>query len=271
MTNKIKALNVTDPTYIEFAGTRILAVAHEGREYVAVKPVCEGIGLAWTAQYERIQRDAVLAEGIRVIRIPSAGGVQETICLPLEMLNGWLFGVDDKRVKETIREKLIFYKQECYRVLHRHFFAEPPVQRHEHVHIHHHHFYFNGVEFLPVNHEGDYWYDAEAIGHALGFNGHTQRECVRNLYQENREAFEGLSKLIRLPRAAGRRHLRMYNREGMEKLAEISRAPYAEAFHEFLKSSDAAGQRSGHTARPTVEDRRREIVERAIGELKALL
>ncbi len=34
------------------------------------------------------------------MQVPTAGGHQETVCLPLEYLNGWLFGIDDRRVKE---------------------------------------------------------------------------------------------------------------------------------------------------------------------------
>lgn len=39
------------------------------------------------------------------------------ICLPLEFLNGFLFGISATRVKEEIRDKLIQYQRECYLVL----------------------------------------------------------------------------------------------------------------------------------------------------------
>jgi hypothetical protein len=32
-------------------------------------------------------------KGIRVIRTPSNGGEQSMLCLPLDMLNGWLLGM----------------------------------------------------------------------------------------------------------------------------------------------------------------------------------
>ncbi len=38
-------------------------------------------------------------------------------CLPLDYLNGWLFGVNANRVKEGIRDNLVRYQRECYRVL----------------------------------------------------------------------------------------------------------------------------------------------------------
>ncbi|OPC86634.1 hypothetical protein BTV54_06205 [Pasteurella multocida subsp. multocida] len=37
--------------------------------------------------------------------------------LPIDYLNGWLFGIDVKRVKPEIRDLLITYKKECYKAL----------------------------------------------------------------------------------------------------------------------------------------------------------
>ena len=39
------------------------------------------------------------------------------LCLPLDFLNGWLFGVNAARVKEEHRDKVIRYQRECYRIL----------------------------------------------------------------------------------------------------------------------------------------------------------
>jgi hypothetical protein len=33
------------------------------------------------------------------------------------MVNGWLFGINANRVKEELRDRLIQYQRECYRVL----------------------------------------------------------------------------------------------------------------------------------------------------------
>jgi hypothetical protein len=74
--------------------------------------------LAWNGQFERIKRDPVLSKaikGVRVTRTP--GGSQAMLCLPLDMLNGWLFGISANRVKDELRERVIRYQEECYRVL----------------------------------------------------------------------------------------------------------------------------------------------------------
>ena len=45
------------------------------------------------------------------------GGRQEMICLPLDYISGFLFGINATRVKEEVRDRLIRYQRECYRVL----------------------------------------------------------------------------------------------------------------------------------------------------------
>ena len=39
------------------------------------------------------------------------------ICLPLDYISGFLFGINATRVKEEVRDRLIRYQRECYRVL----------------------------------------------------------------------------------------------------------------------------------------------------------
>ncbi|HRQ42414.1 MAG TPA: phage antirepressor N-terminal domain-containing protein [Chloroflexota bacterium] len=92
--------------------------------YVPIRPICNYLGLDWSAQYRRVNRDPVLSEviqGVAVTTMPSSdgrgGGVQEMSCLPLKFLPGWLFGVSANRIKEDLREKIIRYQRESYDVL----------------------------------------------------------------------------------------------------------------------------------------------------------
>lgn len=53
----------------------------------------------------------------------SVFGVAEVTCLRMDLVNGWLFGIDSSRIKdEAVREKVIMYQRECHGVLHRHFY-----------------------------------------------------------------------------------------------------------------------------------------------------
>lgn len=113
---------------VDFQGQSIVAIVHEGKPHVALRPIVENIGLDWAAQYSRIKRHPVLNTSVVVMTTQMPGDDQQrnVFCLPLSMLNGWLFGVDVNRVREEIRPKLIRYQTECFEVLAQHFM---PAQR----------------------------------------------------------------------------------------------------------------------------------------------
>ncbi len=112
---------------IPFNGDEITAISDESKKYIVPKQVCENLGIDWSAQRQRINRDTVLSDAMVMIttpqKNPSGSGFidQDTLALPLEFLNGWLFGIDDTRIKEEIRQKVIDYKKQCYVVLYEFF------------------------------------------------------------------------------------------------------------------------------------------------------
>ncbi|MBF7696637.1 ORF6C domain-containing protein [Acinetobacter sp. EC115] len=106
---------------IKFNKQDIPVFFHNNKPYVAMKPICENIGLNWDGQRQRIQRNHILSQGTVMITAPSKSGNQEYSCLPIGYLNGWLFGIDVNRVKPEIKDTLIKYQLECYDVLYNHF------------------------------------------------------------------------------------------------------------------------------------------------------
>lgn len=110
----------TLPQTVIFNNQEVLTIQENNIFYVAMKQICENIGISWRGQQERIERDAVLNSVKRVIRSTGSDGkIYKMLCLPIQFLNGWLFGVDVNRLKdEQAKENLIKYKLECYQVLH---------------------------------------------------------------------------------------------------------------------------------------------------------
>ncbi|WP_209434483.1 phage antirepressor N-terminal domain-containing protein, partial [Gallibacterium genomosp. 1] len=103
---------------IQFHNQSLVTFEQNGTHYTAMKPICENIGLDWTAQAQRLKRDEILNSTMVIITIVAEDGKKrEMLCLPIQYLNGWLFGIDVKRVKPEIRETLITYKRECYQAL----------------------------------------------------------------------------------------------------------------------------------------------------------
>lgn len=108
---------------VNFRGDELYGFKQDDGVFVALKPIVEAMGMAWNAQFERVNRDPVLSKGVRLIRIPfGRGGAQDATCLSLDRMNGWLFGIDSSRIKdEEVRKRVILYQEECCDVLYAHF------------------------------------------------------------------------------------------------------------------------------------------------------
>jgi hypothetical protein len=119
MSDTTPALTPQEERIVAFYDDQIPAARVEGDEiYVPVRQVADALGLAWGSQNNRIQRDEVLARRVRKVLMHGADGkVREMICLPLDLLPGWLFGVTTSKVRPELRDKLTRYREECFRVL----------------------------------------------------------------------------------------------------------------------------------------------------------
>jgi hypothetical protein len=117
-----KALSVIEQREVEFYGDDVTAVRMEdGAVYVPVRPICDLLGVQWSAQSKRIKRDPVLSDASISVSVMDTQGEsaqhRNMTCLPLKYLSGFLFTVSSARVKPELREKVIRYQRECYEVL----------------------------------------------------------------------------------------------------------------------------------------------------------
>ncbi|MCO5092672.1 phage antirepressor N-terminal domain-containing protein [Bosea sp. (in: a-proteobacteria)] len=116
---------------VNFRGDQLYGFENDDGTFVALKPIVESMGMDWSAQYRRAQRDPILSEGIAIMATPfGRGGDQEAVCLKLELVNGWLFTIDTARIKDdAVRERVLLYQRECYTVLHKHFYGRSTADR----------------------------------------------------------------------------------------------------------------------------------------------
>jgi len=113
-----KALVPTTTQEVDFYGDLLTVALANETPYIAIKPITDFLGLDWASQRQRVQRDEVMKEESRLITTVGADGRQrEMFCLPLEYLPGYLFGINASRVKPELKEKVIRYQRECFRIL----------------------------------------------------------------------------------------------------------------------------------------------------------
>lgn len=89
---------------------------------IPLRPIIEMLDLDWASQTRRINRDPILSvEQKRVVitTTDSRHGTmpREMLCLPLDYLSGFLFGINANRVGPELRERVIRYQRECYKTL----------------------------------------------------------------------------------------------------------------------------------------------------------
>lgn len=100
---------------VPFHGDNLFIISYNGEPYVPMRPIVEGMGLAWQSQLEKLKKR--FSKGVTEIVIPSKGGNQSMICLALRKLVGWLHTISPNKVKPEIRDKVIKYQEECDDVL----------------------------------------------------------------------------------------------------------------------------------------------------------
>ena len=103
---------------VNFHGNEIAVLEKDGKQYVAMKPIVEAMGLDWKKQHALIHRDPVLSSTVTVTGVVAEDGKKrEMVCMPLDYLNGWLFKIPASRYTGKKREAIIMYQKECYKAL----------------------------------------------------------------------------------------------------------------------------------------------------------
>lgn len=110
----------TEVARVPFHGMEILTIKEAIEIHVAMKDVCDGIGLDWVSQHKKISAHPVLgpALAISTMQVPGDTQRRDIATLPIKHIHGWLMTINPNRVKESIREPLIDYQRECFSVLH---------------------------------------------------------------------------------------------------------------------------------------------------------
>lgn len=115
-------------------GIRLQVVADAREQLVAVKPVCEILGVDFSAQRSKLKEHPVFGSTMVLSTTVGADGKErEMVCIPLRFFPGWLFSINPDNVKEDAREKLMEYQLKCNDVLYDYFFSRVDFSRKKEV------------------------------------------------------------------------------------------------------------------------------------------
>lgn len=105
-------------------GSTFIGVYKDGKVYTPLRKFCEFLGIGFTGQHQRIQRDETLRQGVCKIHIPTNSGIQEAVMLENSFLPLWLAGIKANQCREEIRDNLIKFKLEAKDILAEAFFGK---------------------------------------------------------------------------------------------------------------------------------------------------
>ena len=99
---------------VEFHGQMLTVVDNEGQPYVAMRPIVDGVGLSWPAQYRKITEESGRWGTVAIMATTAADDKErEMVCLPLRKLTGWLMTLQTSRMEEEVAERVLMYQNEC--------------------------------------------------------------------------------------------------------------------------------------------------------------
>lgn len=93
----------------------LMATQDDGQVWVALRPMCDTLGIDYMAQIRKLNRRSWAGVGQRAT--PSPGGLQQTTVITSETVPMWLATIDENRVAPEARPKLIAYQREAKHAL----------------------------------------------------------------------------------------------------------------------------------------------------------
>ena len=104
---------VAKSNVIPFRSTKLLLVERDGQPFVPMKPVVEGMGLAWQTQHRKLMAGRFASVITMMVTTGFDGKQYEMACLPLKKLPGWLMSIHASKVRPDLRENVLAYQDEC--------------------------------------------------------------------------------------------------------------------------------------------------------------
>lgn len=99
-----------------------ILVIENGEKRVAIKPICQALGIDEEAQRQKLNSDPILSSTTLLSKVVAADGKErEMVTIPLKYVFGWLFRIDSRNVKEEAKEAVLKYQIECYDALFEYF------------------------------------------------------------------------------------------------------------------------------------------------------
>lgn len=102
--------------FLQFNNKNVYFISKDGVWWIAIKPICEAIGVDFEGQRKNFKNDKILSELPSIQTVVAADNkLREMLCLPEFYVYGWLFSI------QSDSPDLQEYKWKCYDLLYNYF------------------------------------------------------------------------------------------------------------------------------------------------------
>lgn len=111
--------------FLEFKGKNIAFLSKNGVNHIAVKPICEALGIDYIRAFKNLKDDPVFGPSLskQTILIPGDTQSRKFVCITEEFVYGWILSL------RSLAEGLLEYKLECHHVLFEYFRGSIPNRK----------------------------------------------------------------------------------------------------------------------------------------------
>ena len=87
-----------------------------GTNWVALKPICEVLGVSWKRQHVKFTENSVIPHMVTT-GFGSDGKKYDMLCIDVDYIGEWIFGINPNKVKPEIRERMVVFRKKLQVVL----------------------------------------------------------------------------------------------------------------------------------------------------------
>lgn len=102
--------------FLQFNGKNVYFLSANGVWYIAIKPICEALGVDYIRQFKNLKEDKILGQLLSEQTMVAADGrLRKMVCLPEFFIYGWIFTI------KSDSEGLQDFQWKCYELLFNYF------------------------------------------------------------------------------------------------------------------------------------------------------
>jgi len=102
--------------FLEFNEKKVYFITANGVWHIAIKPICEALGVNYNRQFQNIKEDDILGPAFATQQMQVPGDqARGWACLPEFFIYGWLMSIQSES------KELKAYKWKCYELLYNYF------------------------------------------------------------------------------------------------------------------------------------------------------